>query len=183
MTNTCICSAILTPLDDRERSACRRSAGTPARSGRGGHRRDSRRRHDGADAAADRENLRRSRPSGLRLLVARRDFRRRRRYEPVPHFAADPYRQRIQGRRRFSSWRRFSFSFHRKSCAITTAHLPTSRNRHCIFTIFLRGTGTSLAIETVVELAAHPNIAGIKCSGPITQTRELIDALGRGNFG
>jgi 4-hydroxy-tetrahydrodipicolinate synthase len=38
-------------------------------------------------------------------------------------------------------------------------------------------TGTSLALKTVVELSEHPNIAGIKCSGPITQTRELIDAL------
>lgn len=38
-------------------------------------------------------------------------------------------------------------------------------------------TGTTLAVETVVELAAHPNIVGIKCSGPIAQTRQLIDAL------
>jgi 4-hydroxy-tetrahydrodipicolinate synthase len=43
-------------------------------------------------------------------------------------------------------------------------------------------TGTTLAIETVVELAAHPNIAGIKCSGPITQTRQLIDALDARKF-
>jgi dihydrodipicolinate synthase/N-acetylneuraminate lyase len=38
-------------------------------------------------------------------------------------------------------------------------------------------TGTSLEIETVLQLAPHPNIVGIKCSGPIAQTRQLIDAL------
>jgi 4-hydroxy-tetrahydrodipicolinate synthase len=38
-------------------------------------------------------------------------------------------------------------------------------------------TRTSLEIDTVVALAKHPNIAGIKCSGDIDQTRRLIKAL------
>jgi 4-hydroxy-tetrahydrodipicolinate synthase len=38
-------------------------------------------------------------------------------------------------------------------------------------------TRTNLAVETVLHLARHPNIRGIKCSGDIEQTRQLVDAL------
>ena len=36
-------------------------------------------------------------------------------------------------------------------------------------------TGTKLSIDTVLELAEHPNIAGIKASGEQSETRQLID--------
>jgi 4-hydroxy-tetrahydrodipicolinate synthase len=36
-------------------------------------------------------------------------------------------------------------------------------------------TGTKLELETVRALSRHPNIAGIKCSGDIGTTRQLID--------
>ena len=39
-----------------------------------------------------------------------------------------------------------------------------------------------MEIETVLKLAEHPNIAGIKCSGNIDQTRLLIKALERSSF-
>lgn len=39
-------------------------------------------------------------------------------------------------------------------------------------------TGIALEPETVVRLAAHPNIAGIKCSGELDDTRRLIDRIG-----
>ena len=101
MTNTCICSAILTPLDDRERLHV---------DGLQEHLRDQ--AEAGIDAVLVGGTM------GLMQLLtektyadlvraacdswsSRRDFRGRRRYEPVPHFAADPHRQRIQGRRRF----------------------------------------------------------------------------------
>jgi len=38
-------------------------------------------------------------------------------------------------------------------------------------------TRTSLELETVLTLAEHPNIAGIKCSGDVDQTKLLITAL------
>lgn len=38
-------------------------------------------------------------------------------------------------------------------------------------------TQTTLEVATVLRLAEHPNIAGIKCSGPIEVTRQLIDAV------
>jgi 4-hydroxy-tetrahydrodipicolinate synthase len=43
-------------------------------------------------------------------------------------------------------------------------------------------TGVALSLETVRRLAEHPNIAGIKCSGDVTQTRQLIDALAGSTF-
>jgi len=36
-------------------------------------------------------------------------------------------------------------------------------------------TGTKLSIDTVLELAEHPNIAGIKASGEPGETRQLMD--------
>ena len=36
--------------------------------------------------------------------------------------------------------------------------------------------------ETVLQLADHPNIAGIKCSGDLGQARRLIDVLKGSNF-
>jgi 4-hydroxy-tetrahydrodipicolinate synthase len=43
-------------------------------------------------------------------------------------------------------------------------------------------TGISLEVETVLRLAEHPNIAGIKCSGDVGQARRLIDVLKGSNF-
>ena len=37
-------------------------------------------------------------------------------------------------------------------------------------------TGTKLQLDTVLELASHPNIRGIKCSGDVAWTRQLIEA-------
>ncbi len=42
-------------------------------------------------------------------------------------------------------------------------------------------TKTSLQLETVLQLAKHPNIRGIKCSGEWTATRRLMDRVG-GDF-
>ncbi len=39
-------------------------------------------------------------------------------------------------------------------------------------------TGTKLAVDTVLRIADHPNVAGIKCSDDYAHTRPLIDALG-----
>jgi 4-hydroxy-tetrahydrodipicolinate synthase len=39
-------------------------------------------------------------------------------------------------------------------------------------------TGIKLAFETVLAVATHPNIRGIKCSGPWDWTRQLIDRVG-----
>jgi 4-hydroxy-tetrahydrodipicolinate synthase len=41
-------------------------------------------------------------------------------------------------------------------------------------------TGVHLQIPTVCRLAAHPNIAGIKCSGELHSTRRLIDTVDSG---
>jgi 4-hydroxy-tetrahydrodipicolinate synthase len=41
-------------------------------------------------------------------------------------------------------------------------------------------TRTSLQMDTVLELAKHPNIRGIKCSGEWTATRRLMDHVGEG---
>jgi dihydrodipicolinate synthase/N-acetylneuraminate lyase len=38
-------------------------------------------------------------------------------------------------------------------------------------------TGTKLEIDTVLEVSKHPNIRGIKCSGPWDETRQLIDRV------
>jgi 4-hydroxy-tetrahydrodipicolinate synthase len=43
-------------------------------------------------------------------------------------------------------------------------------------------TGVPLSLETVKRLAEHPNIAGIKCSGDVTQTRLLMDTLAGSKF-
>ena len=43
-------------------------------------------------------------------------------------------------------------------------------------------TGTPLEIETVLRLAQHPNIAGIKCSGDIAQVRLLKQLLPESGF-
>lgn len=43
-------------------------------------------------------------------------------------------------------------------------------------------TGTSLHLETVVKLAQHPNIRGIKCSGDVAQVRALVDAVNGSGF-
>ncbi|QDT90328.1 dihydrodipicolinate synthase family protein [Gimesia algae] len=39
-------------------------------------------------------------------------------------------------------------------------------------------TGTKLEVETVLQLAKHPNIRGIKCSDQFTTIRPVIDAVG-----
>jgi 4-hydroxy-tetrahydrodipicolinate synthase len=41
-------------------------------------------------------------------------------------------------------------------------------------------TGVKLSMETVLKLAAHPNIHGIKCSGDFGWTRQLIDCAPAG---
>ncbi|HDY64872.1 MAG TPA: dihydrodipicolinate synthase family protein [Phycisphaerae bacterium] len=41
-----------------------------------------------------------------------------------------------------------------------------------------RLVGVALETETIVELAKHPNINGIKCSGPLWMTRRWLDMLG-----
>jgi 4-hydroxy-tetrahydrodipicolinate synthase len=41
-------------------------------------------------------------------------------------------------------------------------------------------TGTKLELKTVLELAEHPNIRGIKCSCELSFTRQLIDAAPSG---
>lgn len=43
-------------------------------------------------------------------------------------------------------------------------------------------TGTNIAFETVVRLARHPNIAGIKCSGDLGHARCLHDELSDSGF-
>lgn len=39
-------------------------------------------------------------------------------------------------------------------------------------------TGTKLEFETVIQVANHPNVRGIKCSGEWAWTRQLIDRVG-----
>lgn len=43
-------------------------------------------------------------------------------------------------------------------------------------------TRTSLEIDTILALSDHPNIAGIKCSGDIEQTRRLIEKVRGSSF-
>ncbi len=43
-------------------------------------------------------------------------------------------------------------------------------------------TGVQIQVETVMRLAEHPNIIGIKCSGEITEVRRLIDKLAGSSF-
>jgi 4-hydroxy-tetrahydrodipicolinate synthase len=53
------------------------------------------------------------------------------------------------------------------------------RSRKPIFLYDLPiATRTSLQLETVLRLAKHPNIHGIKCSGEWTATRRLMDHVG-----
>jgi 4-hydroxy-tetrahydrodipicolinate synthase len=51
-------------------------------------------------------------------------------------------------------------------------------SKHPLFLYDLPGiTKTHLALETVQQLARHPRIRGIKCSGDISTTRQLIDSV------
>ncbi|MEX2170931.1 MAG: dihydrodipicolinate synthase family protein [Pirellulales bacterium] len=43
-------------------------------------------------------------------------------------------------------------------------------------------TGIALTVETVLRLSEHPNIAGIKCSGDLSEARRLIDSLRGSDF-
>jgi 4-hydroxy-tetrahydrodipicolinate synthase len=52
---------------------------------------------------------------------------------------------------------------------------------HPLFLYDLPGlTGTKLELETVQQLARHPRIRGIKCSGDLGTTRQLIDSVPAG---
>lgn len=54
------------------------------------------------------------------------------------------------------------------------------RSRKPLYLYDLPGTTrTSLTLETVLELAKHPNIRGIKCSGEWTATRRLMDRVNK----
>jgi 4-hydroxy-tetrahydrodipicolinate synthase len=53
------------------------------------------------------------------------------------------------------------------------------RSKKPLFLYDLPGrTKTSLELDTVLQLAKHPNIHGIKCSGEYTGTRRLMDRVG-----
>lgn len=43
-------------------------------------------------------------------------------------------------------------------------------------------TGIAIAVETVFRLSKHPNIAGIKCSGDLSEARRLMDAVRGSRF-
>jgi 4-hydroxy-tetrahydrodipicolinate synthase len=54
-------------------------------------------------------------------------------------------------------------------------------SRHPVFLYDLPGlTGTKIELQTVLQLAKHPNIRGIKCSGDVGLTRQLIDSVPSG---
>jgi 4-hydroxy-tetrahydrodipicolinate synthase len=54
-------------------------------------------------------------------------------------------------------------------------------SKHPLFLYDLPGiTGTNLELATVQKLAKHPRIRGIKCSGDIGTTRQLIDSVPAG---
>jgi 4-hydroxy-tetrahydrodipicolinate synthase len=54
-------------------------------------------------------------------------------------------------------------------------------SKHPLFLYDLPGiTGTQLTLETVKQLARHPRIRGIKCSGDLGTTRQLLDAAPTG---
>ena len=53
------------------------------------------------------------------------------------------------------------------------------RSKKPLFLYDLPGrTKTTLELDTVLQLAKHPNIHGIKCSGEYTGTRRLMDRVG-----
>lgn len=53
------------------------------------------------------------------------------------------------------------------------------RSKKAVYLYDLPGlTGTKLSFETVLAVATHPNIAGIKCSGSWDWTRQLVDRVG-----
>jgi 4-hydroxy-tetrahydrodipicolinate synthase len=181
MTKMCICSAILTPLDDRERLHV---------DGLQDHLRDQ--AEAGIDAILVGGTM------GLMQLLtektyadlvrAARDFWSRGEiFVGVGDTSLSRTLQRIHIVNEFKvdgvfALAPFFFQFSQEElCDYYRALADQSKSPLYLYDIPPR-TGTSLAIETVVELAAHPNIVGIKCSGPITQTRQLIDALGARNF-
>lgn len=54
-------------------------------------------------------------------------------------------------------------------------------SKHPLYLYDLPGiTGTKLELETVQQLARHPKIHGIKCSGDVGTTRQLIDSVPAG---
>ncbi len=181
MTNTCICSAILTPLDDRERLHV---------DGLQEHLRDQ--AEAGIDAVLVGGTM------GLMQLLTEKT------YADLVRAACDSWTsgeifvgvgdtslartlQRIHIVNEFKvdgvlALAPFFVQFSQEElCDYYRALADQSKWPLYLYDIPAR-TGTSLAVDTVVQMAAHPNIAGIKCSGPITQTRELIDALGTTNF-
>jgi 4-hydroxy-tetrahydrodipicolinate synthase len=51
-------------------------------------------------------------------------------------------------------------------------------SKHPLFLYDLPGlTGVQLSLETVQQLARHPKIRGIKCSGDVSTTRQLLDSV------
>ena len=54
-------------------------------------------------------------------------------------------------------------------------------SKHPLFLYDLPGlTGVQLALDTVQQLARHPQIQGIKCSGDVSTTRQLLDSVPAG---
>ncbi len=43
-------------------------------------------------------------------------------------------------------------------------------------------TGVSLSLESIMQLAAHPKIVGIKCSGDLTEARRLCELMAGTDF-
>jgi 4-hydroxy-tetrahydrodipicolinate synthase len=181
MINTCICSAICTPLDDRERLHV---------DGLHDHLRDQ------AEAGIDAilvggtmglMQLLTEKTYAELVLTARNSWSRGEIFIGVGDTSLSRTLQRIHIVNEFKvdgvlALAPFFFQFSQEElCDYYRALADQSKSPLYLYDIPPR-TGTSLAIKTVVELAAHPNIAGIKCSGPITQTRELIDALGARKF-
>jgi 4-hydroxy-tetrahydrodipicolinate synthase len=181
MTNTCICSAICTPFDDRERLHV---------GGLQDHLRDQ--AEAGIDAVLVGGTM------GLMQLLTEKTYAdlvrascdswsRGEIFVGVGDTSLSRTLQRIHIVNEFKvdgvlALAPYFFQFSQvELCDYYRALADQSKSPLYLYDIPPR-TGTSLAIDTVVELAAHPNIAGIKCSGPITQTRELIDTLGARKF-
>jgi 4-hydroxy-tetrahydrodipicolinate synthase len=181
MTNTCICSAICTPLDDRERLHV---------DGLQDHLRDQ--TEAGIDAILVGGTMGQmqllTEKTYAELVRAACDFWSRGEiFVGVGDTSLSRTLQRIHIVNEFKvdgvlALAPFFFQFSQEElCDYYRALADQSNSPLYLYDIPPR-TGTILEIETVVELATHPNIAGIKCSGPITQTRELIDALGARKF-
>jgi 4-hydroxy-tetrahydrodipicolinate synthase len=181
MVNTFICSAILTPLDDRERLHV---------DGLQDHLRDQ--AEAGIDAVLAGGTM------GVMQLLTDKTYAelvqatcncwsRGEIFVGVGDTSLARTLQRIQIVNEFKvdgvlALAPFFFQFSQEElCDYYRTLADRSKSPLYLYDIPPR-TGTTLAIETVVELAAHPNIAGIKCSGPITQTRQLIDALDARKF-